>query len=122
LVCEGETNMVEIMSPPVERLAEPLPPSVSEAMYVGMLTIREAEERLADLVVAGEVKCPCHLYSGEEAIAVPEGVPTHPVGHIRERERHETQPHQRPARGAAALRPLSGCRYRVLTVSRRARR
>src|SRR5512135_1716969 len=40
------------------------------AMYIAMLRIREAEERLADMVASGEVKCPCHLYTGEEAVAV----------------------------------------------------
>ena len=40
------------------------------AMYRAMLRIRETEERLADMVASGEVKCPCHLYIGEEAVAV----------------------------------------------------
>jgi pyruvate dehydrogenase E1 component alpha subunit len=39
-------------------------------MYRAMARIRETEERLADLVEAGEVKTPCHLYIGQEAIAV----------------------------------------------------
>src|SRR5437867_6262420 len=39
------------------------------AMYVSMVRIRLFEERAADLVEAGEVKTPCHLYIGEEAIA-----------------------------------------------------
>lgn len=34
-----------------------------------MARIRETEERLAELVTAGEVKTPCHLYIGQEAIA-----------------------------------------------------
>ncbi|MBI2187955.1 MAG: thiamine pyrophosphate-dependent dehydrogenase E1 component subunit alpha [Acidobacteria bacterium] len=38
-------------------------------LYSRMVTIRLAEERLADLVTAGEVGCPCHLYIGQEAIA-----------------------------------------------------
>lgn len=40
------------------------------AMYSALLKIRETEERLADMVTSGEVKCPCHLYIGEEAVAV----------------------------------------------------
>jgi len=44
----------------VERLAR---------MYESMLRIRVAEERIADLVEAGEIGCPCHLYIGQEAIA-----------------------------------------------------
>jgi len=39
-------------------------------MHTSMLRIRLFEERVADLVERGEVKCPCHLYIGEEAIAV----------------------------------------------------
>src|SRR6187399_1435710 len=34
-----------------------------------MRRIRRAEEIIADLVTAGEVRCPCHLYIGQEAIA-----------------------------------------------------
>ena len=39
------------------------------AMYRTMLRIRLFEERVADLVEADEVKCPCHLYIGQEAVA-----------------------------------------------------
>ena len=35
-----------------------------------MLTIRLVEEEIGDKVTAGEVKCPCHLGIGQEAIAV----------------------------------------------------
>lgn len=35
-----------------------------------MLLIRQAEEKLGDMVTAGCVKCPCHLGIGQEAIAV----------------------------------------------------
>jgi pyruvate dehydrogenase E1 component alpha subunit len=38
-------------------------------MYRTMLRIRFFEERVSDLVEAGEVKTPCHLYIGQEAIA-----------------------------------------------------
>lgn len=34
-----------------------------------MLRIRRAEERIGELVEAREVRCPCHLYIGQEAIA-----------------------------------------------------
>ena len=34
-----------------------------------MLRIRLFEEKLSDLLEAGEVKCPCHLYIGQEAVA-----------------------------------------------------
>jgi TPP-dependent pyruvate/acetoin dehydrogenase alpha subunit len=62
--------MIETMALPMYQVLENISPDLLEAMYVSMLRIREAEERLADLVAAGEVKCPCHLYSGEEAVAV----------------------------------------------------
>jgi pyruvate dehydrogenase E1 component alpha subunit len=39
-------------------------------MYRTMLRIRLFEERVADLIEAGEIKTPCHLYIGQEAIAV----------------------------------------------------
>lgn len=35
-----------------------------------MLVIRRAEELIADMIEAGEVKCPCHLGIGQEAVAV----------------------------------------------------
>lgn len=34
-----------------------------------MVRIRRAEEAVADLIEAGEARCPCHLYIGQEAIA-----------------------------------------------------
>lgn len=40
-----------------------------------MITIRRSEETIADLVVAGKIKCPCHLAIGQEAPAV--GVAAH---------------------------------------------
>jgi pyruvate dehydrogenase E1 component alpha subunit len=41
-----------------------------ESLYASMVRIRIAEERIGELVEAGEVRCPCHLYIGQEAIAV----------------------------------------------------
>jgi acetoin:2,6-dichlorophenolindophenol oxidoreductase subunit alpha len=38
-------------------------------LYASMLTIRRAEERLAEMVESGDIGCPCHLYIGQEAIA-----------------------------------------------------
>ena len=37
--------------------------------YRSMRRIRRFEERVADLIEAGEIKTPCHLYIGQEAIA-----------------------------------------------------
>lgn len=39
------------------------------AMYRTMLQIRLFEEKAADLIVAGEISCPMHLYIGQEAVA-----------------------------------------------------
>ena len=47
-----------------------IPTELLLSMYVDMLRIRETEERLGDMVSADEVKCPTHLYIGEEAVAV----------------------------------------------------
>jgi pyruvate dehydrogenase E1 component alpha subunit len=38
-------------------------------MYWTMVRIRAFEERVADLVEAGEIRMPCHLYIGQEAVA-----------------------------------------------------
>jgi pyruvate dehydrogenase E1 component alpha subunit len=56
-VSRTEDNVAE---PGLERLAR---------MYESMVRIRAAEERIADLVEAGEIGTPCHLYIGQEAIA-----------------------------------------------------
>lgn len=39
------------------------------SLYISMLRIRLFEERAAEMVEAGEVNCPCHLYIGQEGIA-----------------------------------------------------
>ncbi|MDO8435968.1 MAG: thiamine pyrophosphate-dependent dehydrogenase E1 component subunit alpha [bacterium] len=38
-------------------------------MYETMVRIRRFEERAGELVAKGEIKTPCHLYIGEEAVA-----------------------------------------------------
>ncbi len=50
-------------------LVRDIPATLMRAMYVTMLRIRIFEEKTADLLVANEIKCPTHLYIGEEAIA-----------------------------------------------------
>lgn len=45
-------------------------PKTLRMMYVTMLRIRVFEEKVADLVSKREIVCPCHLYIGEEAVAV----------------------------------------------------
>jgi len=39
------------------------------SLYRTMLRIRSCEESLVEPILNGEVRCPCHLYSGEEAVA-----------------------------------------------------
>jgi len=46
-----------------------LPPSTLRDMYETMIKIRKFEETVADLVSNKEIKTPCHLYIGQEAIA-----------------------------------------------------
>lgn len=38
--------------------------------YRTMVRIRQCEESLVESILSKDVRCPCHLYSGEEAIAV----------------------------------------------------
>ena len=38
-------------------------------VFTTMVRIRLFEEKVADLIEGGEVRCPCHLYIGQEAIA-----------------------------------------------------
>jgi pyruvate dehydrogenase E1 component alpha subunit len=46
-------------------------PQVLKSLYTGMLRLRKFEEKTAELLGPGtEIKCPVHLYTGEEAVAV----------------------------------------------------
>jgi len=44
-------------------------PGLLENLYRTMLTIRQAEESLVEPINNGTIRCPVHLYSGQEAIA-----------------------------------------------------
>ena len=55
--------------PPASGLAETIPTTTLLAMYVMMVRIRQFEERVAELLVDGEIRCPVHLYTGQEGIA-----------------------------------------------------
>ena len=46
-----------------------LPTDIIKSLYLTMLRIRVFEERVGELVEAGEIKTPCHLYIGQEAVA-----------------------------------------------------
>lgn len=52
-----------------EESIKDVPAALLKAMYVTMIRIRKLEERIAELVSAGEIICPCHLYIGQEAVA-----------------------------------------------------
>ena len=39
-------------------------------LYRTMVRIRVCEESLVEPILKGEIRTPCHLYSGQEAIAV----------------------------------------------------
>ena len=50
--------------------SENYPQDVLISLYGRMLRIRLCEESFVEPILAGEIRTPCHLYSGEEAIAV----------------------------------------------------
>ncbi len=45
------------------------PQELLRDLYTTMLRIRVCEESLVEPILSGDVRCPCHLYTGEEAIA-----------------------------------------------------
>lgn len=45
------------------------PPAFLLSLYRTMLRIRLCEESIVEPVLTGEIRCPVHLYSGEEAVA-----------------------------------------------------
>ena len=54
----------------MESVMNSIPTSTLREMYVTMLRIRMLEERVAELVAPpAEIICPCHLYTGQEAVA-----------------------------------------------------
>lgn len=42
---------------------------VLRALHATLLQIRKFEEKVVELLYADEIKCPCHLYIGQEAVA-----------------------------------------------------
>jgi len=46
-----------------------IPADTLKKMYETMLRIRVTEDKVADLIIAEEIMCPCHLYTGQEAVA-----------------------------------------------------
>lgn len=56
--------------PITKQSAKVIPKEKLRDFYIEMTRIREFEEKTAQLVSAGEIRTPCHLYIGQEAIAV----------------------------------------------------
>ena len=52
------------------RQATSVPPEALEQMYRAMVRIRLCEEAFVEPIVSGEIRCPVHLSSGQEAAAV----------------------------------------------------
>lgn len=52
------------------------------ASYRMMATIRAVEDAIADLVAAREIACPCHLYAGQECVAVAVCAHLRPADHV----------------------------------------
>jgi len=50
-------------------LTDDIPTNVLKAMYFTMLRIRRMEEKIVELYPEQEMRCPTHLYIGQEAIA-----------------------------------------------------
>ena len=47
-----------------------LPIEVLIMLFRNMVRIRLCEEALIPFILSGDIKTPCHLYSGQEAVAV----------------------------------------------------
>lgn len=60
----------KLSNPVINKIGEDISLMALRAMYVTMLRIRRAEEKIADLLQPNpEIKCPVHLYIGQEAVA-----------------------------------------------------
>lgn len=63
-------SIIEEYANPIDKeLAKDFSPEILISMYKKMVEIRLVEERIGELVSKGEIKTPCHLYIGEEAVA-----------------------------------------------------
>lgn len=62
---------MEKFATPIDRkLVRNIQQDILVDMYSMMLRIRKFEERVGDLVSEGKIQTPCHLYIGQEAVAV----------------------------------------------------
>ncbi len=66
-------NLVSIADSYPEQISDDKAKGISQEilknLYISMLKIRRFEEKVIDLLFKNEIKCPTHLYIGEEAIA-----------------------------------------------------
>ena len=63
-------SIVKECARPIDKSSlEGISPEVLILMYEAMVKIRLVEESLGKLVSSGEIKTPCHLYIGQEAVA-----------------------------------------------------
>src|SRR5437016_2308922 len=64
----GREEGMEKLTVPLERGSEEAVATM-RSPFATMLLIRTVEERLAELLVEREIRCPTHLYTGQEAVA-----------------------------------------------------
>jgi len=63
-------NVIEEYAMPIEKeTVKDISNETLMSMYITMVKIRLVEEKIGELVSKGEIKTPCHLYIGQEAIA-----------------------------------------------------
>lgn len=58
-----------VMLPPIDFKLDDTPHEVLKHLLYTMMVIREFEETVADLVGERKITTPCHLYTGQEAVA-----------------------------------------------------
>lgn len=56
-------------NPVIVEAGREIPVATLRAIHLSMLKIRRFEERVADLILQGEIICPTHLYIGQEGVA-----------------------------------------------------
>ena len=61
--------MKKLLNPISAEIAAGISPAELLEMYTTMLRIRRVQEKIAEILVNGEIKCPTHLYIGQEAVA-----------------------------------------------------
>ena len=65
-----QNKLGRYFAPFKKELVQNISPKILINMYTTMVRIRKFEEKVGELVAEGKIKTPCHLYIGEEAVAV----------------------------------------------------